>query len=176
MEFHDRPLLSYAELSVILLKTAQRPGATLDRAVAALRDLLDAAREADQPTSDELARELDRVRRDLATARLIEPAGSAEFHLTERGREMLSAHPMGVDESVLAAFPEFRAGFPDVAADAGSRPPDAEPPSYRAGYVAFRQGRRPEDNPHAPDSADHLAWENGWFQARDEAEAGSIAS
>jgi hypothetical protein len=47
MEFHDRPLLSYAELSVILLKTAQRPGATLDRAVAALRDLLDAAREAD---------------------------------------------------------------------------------------------------------------------------------
>lgn len=173
MEFDDRPLLSYAELSVILLKTAGRPGATLDRAVAALRDLLDAARQADQPTAAELGRRLDRVGRDLAAAGLIEAMGAGGFRITPRGEQMFAAHPLGVDQSVLAVFPEFRAGFPGT----GPRSRDAEPPSYAAGYDAFHRGRRPEDNPHAPDSADHLAWENGWFEARDEEEeAGSAVN
>jgi hypothetical protein len=170
MEFHDRPLLSYAELSVILLKIAGQPGATLGRAVTALRDLLDAARQADQPTAAELGHELDQVRRDLAAAGLIVATGTAGFRTTPRGQQMLVAHPLGIDQSVLVALPEFRAGFSGT----GPRPRDAEPPSYAAGYDAFRRGRRPEDNPHAPDSADHLAWENGWFEARDEEEeAGS---
>jgi len=40
--------------------------------------------------------------------------------------------------------------------------------SYDQGYYAYWTGRTPADNPYAPDSADHLGWENGWSEALDE--------
>ena len=39
---------------------------------------------------------------------------------------------------------------------------------YDQGFYAYWSGQGPADNPYAPDSADHLAWENGWSEALDE--------
>ena len=39
---------------------------------------------------------------------------------------------------------------------------------YDQGFYAYWNGEGPADNPHPPDSADHLAWENGWSEALDE--------
>ena len=39
---------------------------------------------------------------------------------------------------------------------------------YDQGFYAYWNGEGPADNPHPPDSVDHLAWENGWSEALDE--------
>jgi hypothetical protein len=51
---------------------------------------------------------------------------------------------------------------------------DPRPAAYDAGLQAFGEGRALDANPFASDTPDHLAWENGWSEARDgakEAEA-----
>ena len=47
-------------------------------------------------------------------------------------------------------------------------PIDARAGGYDQGYDAYWSGESPADNPFPPDSADHLAWENGWSEALDE--------
>lgn len=174
MEFHDRPLLSYADLSIILLKTARAAGTTLDHAAAAVGALL---READETAPDpgELREHLGRIAHDLAGAGLLAPApgNSGTLHITQRGEAALADHPAGLDPSVLADFVGFRPAL--GAAHTAQPPAEATPRSYAQGYEAFRAGRSATDNPYAQDSADHLSWENGWSEARDERQAGTVA-
>lgn len=163
MEFHERPLLSYADLSLVLLKTGLEE-ATLEAVVQALRQLLCQARQDDLPSEAEIYRHLGGIRQDLATAGLVEPVGADGFRTTARGRQALDDHPMGLDRSVLADFPEYRATLPDE----GHWPGAARQGSYSEGYAAFLERRRPEDNPYMSDSADHQTWQDGWSEARDE--------
>jgi hypothetical protein len=64
-------------------------------------------------------------------------------------------------------FTEFRAFIRRSV----QRPPpeDTHGNAYDEGYAAHDSGARLDDNPYLPDTIDHLAWENGWFEAHDEA-------
>ncbi len=75
---------------------------------------------------------------------------------------------MGVDDSVLMEYPEFA----EFIRKLGQRPPpeNTDAVEYEQGYEAFIAGRNYTDNPYNADTARHLAWENGWFQAFDEHE------
>ena len=61
-----------------------------------------------EPEGD-LRRRLERAALLLRGADAIAPAGDDRFQLTARGSRLLAEHADGVDESVLSAFPEFRA-------------------------------------------------------------------
>lgn len=163
MEFYERPLLSYADLSLVLLKTGLET-TTLEAVVGAVRRLLKEARQEDLPSDEELYRHLGRIRQDLTTAGLVEPVGADGFRISARGRQALDEHPMGLDRSVLTDFPEYQATLPEE----GRWPGAARQDSYSEGYTAFLDRRRPEDNPYQSDSADHQTWQDGWSEARDE--------
>ena len=64
--------------------------------------------------------------------------------------------------------------FPDYAAYVARRAAphheaDPRPEAFDAGMAAFGAGLSYAENPHAFDSVDHLAWQNGWSEACDEA-------
>ena len=163
MEFQERPLLNYADLSLVLLKAGLESETTLDETAGAVRRLLEQARQGDPPADADLYRHLGRIRQDLTIAGLVEPVGAEGFRTTPRGRQALNEHPMGLDHSVLASFPEFQATLPQK----GRWPAEGAEGGYSQGYSAYLDGRRPEDNPHLSDSAEHLNWQNGWSEARD---------
>jgi len=149
MEFNEHTLLNDPDLTLILLKTAARGETGIEDCVEVLRSTLERAGERPPVARTELVLHLDRVRR-----------------ITERGRNALKDHPMGLDDTVLMEFPEFR----EFVQETRTQPSAAGPHSrdYAEGYLAFRAGKGLADNPHAFETAEHLAWENGWFQARDE--------
>ena len=78
---------------------------------------------------------------------------------------MLADHPEGIDATVL--WP----GVPRAARSGGPGRVSDDPrlAAYDAGLLAFGRGRPLDANPHATDTTDHLAWENGWSEARDAA-------
>lgn len=170
INFHEHTLLSYPDLTLTLLKVAQERGeASLEDAFRAHKALLHQAHEAPPVSDEEILRHLDHARRNLELARLLEAVGSENFRLTARGAEALREHPMGLDDSVLMAYPEFRAAIEgrDTAQIKGA----ARLPCsihYDEGYTAFHEGAGLSDNPYGFDTAKHLGWENGWYEARDE--------
>lgn len=164
----DHPLLSEPDIMAAILRAAAAAG-DQGAPLAAARDrLLADLRRAGEPLTLP-ARELDarlvRARHDLQSAGLLQRAPSGASRITWRGRQVLATHPKGVDGSVLMRFPEYRAALRGT--DPG---PSADPlgPAYDAGYDAFDQGLSPLDNPYDADSSAHLAWEQGWFAARDD--------
>jgi ribosome modulation factor len=73
---------------------------------------------------------------------------------------------MGVDDSVLTQFPEFREF---IRRSSPHRVPEnPELGAQEEGYWAYLDGQSAVDNPYEFDTGKHLAWENGWFEARDE--------
>jgi ribosome modulation factor len=86
---------------------------------------------------------------------------------------VLDQHPLGVDETVLAEFREFREFVRRLAPRPGeSEAPGPKTPANQAyldGYGACMAGRRMTDNPHPVDAAEYMAWDAGWFEAMDEA-------
>jgi hypothetical protein len=168
MEFEEYPLLSYPDLMLVVLKTAARGQAGVRDCLAALRQLLDAAHEHPPVREAEVLRRLEATRTYLLKALLLVPAGADEFAITARGRQALAEHPMGVDDTVLMQFPEFRAFIGRL----GEQPEHDDPRSreFDEGYAAYQDRRMPADNPYEFDRIEHLAWENGWFTARDDAE------
>lgn len=170
IDFHEHTLLSYPDLTLTLLKVAQERGqATLEDALQAHKALLRQAHEAPPVSDEEILRHLDHARRNLELAKLLKAVGTEGFQLTARGAEALREHPMGVDDSVLMAYPEFRAAIEgrDTAQIKGAaRLPRSM--HYDEGYTAFHQGAGLSDNPYGFDTANHLGWENGWYEARDE--------
>jgi hypothetical protein len=165
MNLDDYPLLNRPALMLTVLKTAARGDVGLDDCLARLRADLARIHEAAPLDTPDVRAELEAVVRELAAARLLAPAGRERFGATGRGRAMLEAHPEGIDESVLVEFPEFREF---LARDVRHHPPeDACTARYDEGFAAHEAGESFDDNPHASDSVDHQAWENGWFAARD---------
>jgi restriction system protein len=165
------PLINMANVMLSALKAAAEgptePGACIERLV---RNLARVHEDAEAQRSAVTERvELAFV--ELLAAGLIEETGRARFRITARGRTVLEAHPMGVDETVLAEFHEFRdfvkrASLP---ADDGESVPAAQlDRPYLDGYGAYGAGRRVTDNPHPADTAEHMAWDAGWFEAFDE--------
>ena len=73
--------------------------------------------------------------------------------------------PATPDESVLLAFPEFRAYLTVLSPKRFEDDPRL--PAFQAGMQAFAERCSLADNPHAFDSVDHLAWECGWSEARE---------
>jgi restriction system protein len=159
-------LLHEADLMLAILRAAHEGPAGLPGALTVLLDHLAAAREPVPAWFEvELRRRLGKAIDRLAGAGAITCLDGEGFELTDRGALLLANHPGGVDQSVLLAFPEFRAY---VAAQ--RRPEPKEDPhlsAFEAGLRAFNEGQSFGDNPHPTDSADHLAWECGWSEARE---------
>jgi len=166
MEFEEYPLLSYPDLMLVVLKTAARGQASVRDCLAALRQLLDAAHEHPPVRESEILRRLEAAKTYLLKALLLVPAGTDEFAITARGRQALTEHPMGVDDTVLMQFPEFRAFIGSLGAP--SEHDDPRSREFDEGHAAYQDGKLPADNPYEFDRIEHLAWENGWFAGRDD--------
>jgi restriction system protein len=167
MELSEYTLLNRPALILTVLKSAARDAVTLEDCLRHLREDLARAKERAPPVSaKDLLAHLDGLKCCLMEAALLTPAEGDRFIATKRGREVLAEHPAGIDESVLMQFPEFRAFI-----ERSTRHPPPEDPrsdQYDEGYAAHQDGSSPVDNPYSPDTIDHLAWENGWFEARHE--------
>jgi restriction system protein len=167
MEDDEPALLHEPDLMLAILRAAQTAPASLEDATARLHANLAAAHEPPADPEGGLRCRLERAALHLGGADAIAPAGDDRFQLTARGLRLLAEHADGVDETVLSAFPEYRAFLtalhPKRFAD------DPRLPAFQAGTQAFADGRSLADNPHAFDSADHLAWECGWSEAREAA-------
>lgn len=164
-ETEERPLLHEPDLMLAVLRMSAGRRATLDDCIHHLRSLLRMAQEPPPADLEELRARLEEVEAKLARAGLILPAGPEGFEITDRGRRMLDEHPDGIDESLLVGFPEYRSAVAERSVS-GSPAPSAA--AYDAGYAAWLAGRALSDNPHPADRRDHLDWQNGWSQARDD--------
>ena len=167
------PLLNMASVMLAILKAAaQREVAPADCVARLLRNLARVHEDAESQRA-EIEERVTLGLAELATAGLVASAGNGRFHLTPRGRAVLEQHPLGVDETVLAEFREFR----DFAKRFAPRPGESESPgpktptnqAYLDGYGACMAGRRTTDNPHPVDTVEHMAWDAGWFESMDEA-------
>jgi restriction system protein len=171
-DIDEIPLFNMANVMLTVLKAAAERPISPAECVERLTRILAVAHEDAEPERPTLE---DRVRLafvELAAAALLEEAREGRFGLTARGRIVLEDHPMGVDETVLAEFREFReflkrhAGQ-EIESDAVSLDaPSAA--AYLDGYGACAAGRPMTENPHPVDAAEHMAWAAGWFEALDE--------
>ncbi|HEV7370235.1 ribosome modulation factor [Arenibaculum sp.] len=171
MELTEYPLLHTQDLMLAVLRSAADGPGTLADGLARIRATLDLAGEAPPVADEDILAHLDRARFQLLKAGLVEAAGGDRYQTTERGLAVLEEHPTGVDESVLMAFPEYRAHVERSPRAETGVPGRAETarrtPEYDEGYAAFREGRSLADNPYPWDQDRHLAWENGWSESRD---------
>jgi len=88
--------------------------------------------------------------------------------IERRGKVAQSAPEHAGADTVLIQFDEYRAELA-----CGKSPPgsdDEQIGPYEEGFAAFDLGVGLADNPYPGDSCAHLHWENGWSQARDEAQ------
>ena len=163
----ERPLLSDPSLTALVLHAAAAGPVELDDLERRLNQALATAQ---QPPADrgEIRPRLQALCADLAIAGLIEPRGGG-YALTGGGRRAVAEHPQGLDRADLMAWPAYAAHVQRLAARTGApsiAPHDGTHPSaYLAGVAARVAGLPAADNPHPVDTADHLAWENGWAEA-----------
>jgi hypothetical protein len=166
MRFREYPLLNTPNMVAIILREAEAGPATLQDCAARLQALLARADEHPPFGPAEVASRLETLVRYLVEARLLAPERDGRFALTERGRAALAEHPAGFDTADLMVYPEFARYVRGLVARHGGMDPRAG--GYDEGFYAYWSGQVPADNPYPPDSADHLAWENGWSEALDE--------
>jgi hypothetical protein len=166
LRFREYPLLNTPNMVAIILREAAGGVATLEGCAARLQTLLERADEHPPFGPEEVALRLEMLIRYLAEARLIAHAPEGTFGLTARGRAALAEHPAGFDAADLMVYPEFARYIRGLGLRRGGMDPRAG--GYDAGFYAYWSGEGPADNPYPPDSADHLAWENGWSEALDE--------
>lgn len=173
MHFREYPLLNTPHLMLLILREAAAGETSPAACAARLRELLAMADEHPPYGEAEIRGRLDVLRRYLAEAGLVEPVEGDRFRITARGREALQEHPQGFDLAELMVYPEFARFIRGLARARSRGRMDPRTPAYDEGFAAYRAGAMLADNPHPSDSVDHLAWENGWFEALDEdAEAG----
>jgi hypothetical protein len=166
MQFREYPLLNTPNMVVVILRAAAEGPATREDCAARLQALLAVADEHPPFGPREVASRLEMLIRYLTEARLLAPADGGGFTLTDRGRTALEEHPQGFDTADLTVYPEFARYIRSL--DRRRGPVDARAGGYDQGYYAYWSGEVPADNPYPGDSADHLAWENGWSEALDE--------
>jgi hypothetical protein len=167
MMFREYPLLNTPNLVAVLLRAAETVPSTIGQAQAALAARLAQAGEHPPFGPADVAPRLGALLRCLAMARLVSVGEDGSYSLTARGREALDQHPEGFDIADLAIYPEF-ARHLRALESRRPQPDDPREGGYDQGFYAYWTGAGPADNPYAPDSADHLAWENGWSEASDE--------
>lgn len=168
MHFRESPLLNTPHLMLVILRGAAEGETSLEACQERLGELLVRAAERPPYGADEIRGRLDLLRRYLAEARLIEPAREGRFAITARGREALANHPGGFDLADLMAYPEFASFIRGLSRARSEGRMDPRTPAYDEGFAAYRAGALLADNPYPSDSVDHLAWENGWYEALDE--------
>ena len=168
MHFRECPLLNTPHLLLVILREAAEGETSAAACAARLREILARADEHPPYGDEEIRGRLDVLRRYLAEARLVEPVDEDRFAITSRGREALAEHPQGFDLADLMAYPEFSSFIRSRARARSEGRMDPRTPAYDEGFAAYRAGAMLADNPHPSDSVDHLAWENGWFEALDE--------
>lgn len=180
MDIGEYPLLNEPSIMLAALKTAAKGPASPDDCLRRLECDLRLIRETLPKDRAAVRKRIAAAYHYLYIAGLVDPEDhSGRFVITLRGEETLRAHPLGIDLAVLAQFADFRAFIrrsrdSTRTRDAGL--PVIEPTaSYRDGYAAYGEGRELADNPHAFDTADHLEWENGWSEAREEALRNELA-
>jgi hypothetical protein len=167
MPFREHPLLNTPSMVLVVLRAASGDGpATVATSAAALAGLLDRAGERPPFGPEEIASRLEMLVRYLAEAKLVSLGPDGSFVATPRGRAALAEHPQGFDVADLMAYPEFARHIRGLELRRAGMDPRAG--GYDQGFYAYWSGKGPADNPYAPDSADHLAWENGWSEALDE--------
>src|SRR5690349_2196367 len=155
-----------------MLRIATERPASVEDGVVRLKQNLLSVGEAPPVSEMEMLRHLNHAVRRLTHAMLLVPDKDGRFRITERGRQTLEKHPNGIDDSVLMNFPEFRAHVEaEARASQGSTTETTGDPrimEYDQGYAAFHDGLGLNANPYETDRVMHLAWENGWCQARDD--------
>jgi len=166
MRFREYPLLNAPNMVVTILRAASEAPATLADCAARLQALLDRADEHPPFGPEDMASRLQMLIRYLIEAKLLQPAPDGSFTATGRGRAALADHPEGFDTPDLMIYPEFASYIRGL--ELRRAPLDPRAGGYDEGFYAYWTGASPADNPHPPDSADHLAWENGWSEALDE--------
>jgi hypothetical protein len=167
MERDEPPLLHEPDLMLAVLRVASARSATLDACIDHLRTLRACARLERLVPEDEVRRRLEAVTRRLDRASPIERAAANGFRITARGRQVLSDHPDGADETGLVQSREVRA-----APGRRDRTHELREPArsaHEGGYEAYGDGDGLADNPHPFDTRAYLDWQNGWSQARDDA-------
>jgi len=176
MELTEYPLLHEVDLMLTLLKVATEGPASVEDAAERLKHNLELVGEAPPVPDAELQTYLSRARDRLCQAVLLAPLDDGRFTITPRGMQALSDHPAGIDDSVLMNFPEFRAFIEAEAGGPvkkiGAKDNGGDDPrivEFDQGYAAFHQGIGLQANPYEQDRVMHLAWENGWCEARDDA-------
>ena len=173
MDISEYPLLNEPNIMLIALKTAAKGAASPDDCLRRLQADLRLIGEAPPEDMSDVRRRIEAALRYLHVAGLVDRQADGRFAITARGRETLHANPRGIDLSVLAEFPDFRAYIrrsreQTIRRDGGM--PVIEPTAkYREGYAAYGEGRDLTDNPYDLETAAHLEWENGWSEAREEA-------
>jgi restriction system protein len=179
MELTDYPLLHEADLMLTLLKVAAQGPASLEDAIRRLKHNLHSVGESPPVSDEELLTHLSRVREHLVQAVLLVPQGDGRLAITPRGMQALSEHTGGIDDSVLMNYPEFRAFIEAKAGHPMKTVGDKDVPGddprlveFDQGYAAFNDGLDINDNPHSRDTPMHIAWENGWSEAKDDAVRG----
>ena len=165
MDLSEFPLLNRPALMLLVLKVAAEGPATLRDCRARLATELGRIHERPEVPEAAIGAELEEVNKHLLAAGLLTPADGDAFGITGRGRQVLAEHPLGVDETVLASFAEYRAFLRNFARRRTIDDPRL--PRYDEGYAARREGQALSENPYPPDTIDHLAWENGWSEAQD---------
>ena len=166
VDLSEFTLLNRPALMLLVLKAAAEGPTSLADCRARLEREL--ARVDERPDVPEpvIAAELAEVIDHLLVAGLLAKAADARLTLTPRGEQTLQAHPMGIDETVLMQFAEYKAYVRNFARRKTVDDPRAR--RYDEGHAASQAGQTLTENPYSPDTADHLAWENGWSEGRDE--------
>ncbi len=168
----DEPILLHeGDLMIALLESAAPGEDGFEAAERHLRHLLaEAGEEPERADWEEVRRRLKRCALQLLCAGALEAVTANRFRLTPRGRELLAGKTRGIDETVLMRFPEYRHFVETTGGLHAVEDPRHD--AFIAGMQAFEAGVQLTDNPHPFDTVDHLAWENGWFAARDHRRGG----
>ncbi|HSF91458.1 MAG TPA: hypothetical protein VLA51_04555 [Paracoccaceae bacterium] len=166
MRFREQPLLNSPSMILAILREAAKGPATIDACIKHIQRLLAQTGETPKVTDSDIRSRLERLRGNLERALLISMVGPAAFSITARGREALRSHRMGFSTSDLMEYPEFATYIAGI--NKGYIPADLRANAFDEGYDAYFRGATPSDNPCGSDSADFMAWSNGWTEAMDE--------
>lgn len=164
MDLEERPLLHFPDLAWALLRASGDSGAGLTEAAHLLEGELDEAHEPPPADRSELLAHLDRARRHLVAALLLEMLDERHFRITPRGRAALRDHPDGIDDSVLVQFSEFQAWMKRVTAHAP--PENSRQREFLVGWNAQAEGADLMENPFSPETAQHASWKDGWLESK----------